>query len=250
MAGGTPPLRGRDPRFHVGLALVLGLFGFLVATGFVQERVREEHLPSRVDELESLVSRRQDTVGDLAERVQGLEERVSGARREAGRGSALVRGLTERLERVQRVAGLTAVRGPGLVMELADSPRTPRTRAELVDFRIQDVDLQRVTNALWRSGAEAVAVNGQRVVATTAIRVAGNAILVNYRAVSSPYRVTAIGDADVLARGLRDSEIVRRFEVWTQVYGLGFSIERDADLFAPAVRGLGGLRWARPAGER
>ena len=249
MPGGSPPLRGRDPRFQIGLALVLGLFGFLVATGFVQERVREEHVPSRMDELEALVSRRQDSVAELAARVKALSDQVSEARQQAGRDSALIRGLNQRLSRAERVAGLAPVHGPGLVVELADSPRTARTRAELVDLRIQDVDLQRVANALWRAGAEAVAVNDQRVVATTAIRTAGNAILVNYRAVASPYRVTAIGDPDQLRWRLSDSEVVRRFEVWSQVYGLRFSIDRDETLSAPALRGLSKLRWAQPVEE-
>ncbi len=108
------------------------------------------------------------------------------------------------------------------------------------------MDLQLVVNALWRAGAEAIAVNGRRVIGTTAIRKAGSAILVNYRAVSSPYRIVALGDPEALNRRLTESEIAERFDVWTDVYELGFTVERVDVLVAPALQGLQDLRWAAP----
>jgi uncharacterized protein YlxW (UPF0749 family) len=133
-----------------------------------------------------------------------------------------------------------------VTITLSDSPRAPATRADSADLAIQDADLQLVVNELWRAGAEAVAVNGRRVVSTTAIREAGGAILVNYGAVASPYRVVALGRAESLARRLTGSQVARRFQVWTQVYGLGFDVSTVSSLRVPALSGIPVLSAAAP----
>lgn len=237
----------RRPTSEVGLAAVLALFGFLVATGFVQERLREA--PERVEELRRLVEQRQEAIAELSGEVDRLSVRVARVRSRAAEESSRVRDAVARVEALQAAAGLEGLTGPGVVIELTDSPRHPRTREEVISFRIQDVDLQLVVNALWRVGAEAVAVNGRRVVATTAIRKAGTTILVNYRAVASPYRVVAIGDADVLRSRLDGSEIVERFGVWSDVYGLGFSVETRDRVRIPGLEAPPEVRHARPAGD-
>lgn len=236
----------REARVHIGLWIVLALFGFLVSVGFLQERLREEASPRRRAELQRLIDQRREAIRGLSSQVSGLSERVDEVRGRAGRGSGEAEELLRRLEDLRRDVGLQAVEGPGVVVELSDSPRPATTRDELTDLRIQDVDLQLVTNALWRSGAEAVSVNGRRLTATSAIRKAGSAILVNYRAVASPYRITAIGDPEALAEGLERSEIAERFAVWKEIYGLGFSLRSEDSLRAAALSGLQDLQHAVP----
>lgn len=239
----------RRPASGVGLALVLALFGFLVVTGVVQERLREETAPERAEELRRLVEQRQAAILELSEEVDRLSTRVARVRSRAAEESGRVREAVRRAEALQMAAGLEGLAGPGVVLELTDSPRHPRTREELVSLRIQDVDLQLVVNALWRAGAEAIAVNDRRVVATTAIRKAGTTILVNYRAVASPYRVAAIGEQERLRGHLRDSGIADRFEIWRDVYGLGFSVEEHDRVLVPPLEAPPELRHARPVGE-
>jgi uncharacterized protein YlxW (UPF0749 family) len=118
-------------------------------------------------------------------------------------------------------------------------------RPSLADVsRVLDVDLQSVVNGLWSTGAEAVAVNGQRLTATSTIRAAGGAILVDFRPVTSPYEIVAIGPEELAGRfaasGAADGarELVRR-------YGLSFGSEAAEDLRLPAAPGRG-LRYAEP----
>lgn len=236
----------REARIHVGLWSVLALFGFLVSVGFIQERLREESSPLRRAEFQRLIEQRRGAISELSSEVEALSARVDGVRERAGEGSAEVDEVVRRLEELRRVVGVQAVEGPGVVVELSDSPRPATTRDDLTDLRIQDVDLQLVANALWRSGAEAISVNGRRLTAMSAIRKAGTAILVNYRAVSSPYRIVAIGDADALRDGLEGSEIAERFAVWKEIYGLGFSLRSEDALGAPALSGLQDFRHAVP----
>ncbi|HEX9824095.1 MAG TPA: DUF881 domain-containing protein [Actinomycetota bacterium] len=239
----------RSPQ-RVGLTLVLALFGFLLAVGVIQERLREEEesSPLRRAQLESLVQQRRDTISELAREVERLAARVDEVQRESGRDSEEVRGVLAEIAALEARAGVAGVQGPGLVVELSDSPEVPQTLEEVSDLRIQDVDVQLVVNSLWRAGAEAISVNGLRVASTTAIRKAGSAILVNYRAVASPYRVSAIGSPEALESGLLGSEIAQRFEVWEDVYGLGFEVGRSDRVVAPALAGLPELRWAAPEG--
>jgi uncharacterized protein YlxW (UPF0749 family) len=242
----VPPLSAAERRFGPGFAAVLLVLGFMVAVGFVQERVREQDLPTRARELQGLIKQRRDRVGALAGTVELLDARLDRLLRSQAEASGEISALVSRVEALLGPAGVTAVEGPGVVVELADSTREPVAGEAESDLRIQDTDLQLVVNALWRSGAEAVAVNGRRVISTTAIRAAGRSILVNYRAVSSPYAVVAIGDPGTLQQGL--TVLVDRYEVWQEIYGLEFSM-RGADLVeAPALDGAPDLRSARPAG--
>jgi uncharacterized protein YlxW (UPF0749 family) len=235
--------RSRPPRSSAAAAAVLLAFGFLLATGLVQERLREEQLPRSTAELIALIRARRSTVQDLAAQVQELSGQIDQLQGSAAQGSTRLQELLRRLDALRAGAGLEAVEGPGVVVELTDSPRAATSAAE-TDLRIQDVDLRLVVNALWRAGAEAVAINGQRVVATTAIRRAGDAVLVNYRAVQSPYRVVALGDPVGLEEGLETSGVTGQFEVWREVYGLGFEVARADDLRVPAVVALPEVRWS------
>jgi uncharacterized protein YlxW (UPF0749 family) len=233
---------------YVGFTIVLVLLGFLVSTGFVQERLREQQLPSRRQELQALVRERQADVRALATEVAQLSDRLAEIRHRLASGSSQVRAVVEETEALRVPVGVAGAHGPGVVVELADSPRSPSSRAESADFRIQDVDIQLVVNTLWNAGAEVVAVNGRRIVTTTAIRQAGGTILVNYSAVASPYRVVAIGDADALHDRMTRSEVAERFAVWTDIYGLRFSVHRVGNASVPALGGVSELEWARPAG--
>jgi uncharacterized protein YlxW (UPF0749 family) len=241
---------GRDggSRGH-GLAFpaLLLVVGFSVTAAVAQERIEEERLPEQTEELVGEVRRRQAAVRDLAEQIRSLSEELARVQREGAGESARVRAVVDRVEELRARAGLATLRGPGVAVELADSPEAPRTGGDVTDLRIQDVDLQLVVNALWAAGAEAVAVNGLRVAGGTAIGQAGDAILVNFRAVSSPYRVTAIGDPAGLRRRLLGSDIVRQFEVWTPVYGLAFSVRSSREVTVPALPAGTEASWARPS---
>ncbi len=105
------------------------------------------------------------------------------------------------------------------------------------DLVIHEQDLQAVVNALWASGAEAVAVNGERITARSAIRCVGNTLLLHGSVYAPPYRVAAVGDPEALAAGLRSDEAVERFLVAAEEFRLGFSVRRQTGLRLPAFHG-------------
>ena len=238
-----------ERRQGFALPAVLVVLGFVAAAALAQERVREEQLPGRTAELIDLVRRRQDSIAALSADVRTLGRRLADAQNEAGRESRELRAVIADIERLRGPVGLGGVQGPGLVVELSDSAQVATTRGELTDFRIQDVDIRLVVNSLWAAGAEAVAVNGRRVTSTTAIGEAGDAVLVNFTAVSSPYRIESIGHPEALRQGMAESEIAERFDVWTEVYGLGYSVRAADELTLPGLAVPRDLEWAAPAEE-
>ena len=239
-------MRAPGPRVQVGLALVLLLLGFLASSAFVQERLRERELPERRKALEQLVAERRESIDALLAQTRRIEEKLRRVEARVGSGSAELGALLREVNGLRVAAGMGALRGPGVVVTLEDSDRAPASRSEASDLRIQDLDLRSVVNTLWRAGAEAVSINGRRVVSTTAIRAAGGSILVNYGAVTSPYRIVALGQPETMRRMMAGSEVGRRFQVWTQVYGLGFDVATAPAIRVPALRGGVAVRYASP----
>ncbi|TRW43323.1 DUF881 domain-containing protein [Georgenia yuyongxinii] len=142
-------------------------------------------------------------------------------------------------------SGQTRVRGEGLVIELADSRAAQEGTPGTEDERVQDVDLQVLVNALWASGAEAIAIDGQRLGSTSAIRAAGQTILVNLAPVVSPYVVEVIGDPVDLQTKLSRTAAANHLSVLRTTYDITVSMRPAEDL------DLGGnpsrtLRFAEP----
>ena len=137
-------------------------------------------------------------------------------------------------------AGLLPVSGPGLLVTLADAE--PDADADPVGGtaeadprgQVRDGDLQLVVNALWAAGAEAVSINGQRLGPTTAIRFAGDAVLVDFRPVTNPYLVSAIGDPATLRSRFLASPEVNALAVISETYGLRFEFAQEDELSLPA----------------
>jgi uncharacterized protein YlxW (UPF0749 family) len=133
--------------------------------------------------------------------------------------------------RAGAAAGTVPVTGPGMVVTVDDAPDATSDRQ-----RVYDQDLQKLVNGLWAAGAEAVSVNGQRISSLTAIRLAGQAITVNFRSLRRPYVVSAIGDPDELPARFVDTAGGTWWLNLKQVYGLRFDLSSADSLRLPAVR--------------
>lgn len=231
-------------------AIVLGgalaITGFLLVTAVLtgrEERARTE--PRQADMIE-LIDARTSLVDDLDEAVELVRRDVAAAQTQATRFSARERSTTERLEALAELAGTVPLQGRGIVVRLSPSDREPPSPEEAGAYRIHDTDVRLVVNALFAAGAEAVAVNDSRIVATTPIRAAGDTIVVNFRPLSPPYEIAAIA-AD--RRAFEASEIARRFDRWTDLFGLGFRVRDEEELTVPAYSGRVSISTATPTGS-
>lgn len=218
-------------RIRASLAAVLAVVGFLtlVASSGVENARRGAE--SRRSGLVGLIRDRQSEVEELGASLVQLRSEVLAARRRLSDQSA---GEARRVRGVQMRAGTLPMRGPGVVVTLSDSAREPDDVADLAALAVRDVDVQLVVNALWEAGAEAVAVNGQRLVATSPIRAAGETITVNFRPLVPPFEVRAIGaDKERFER----SGIARRFRRWVNDLGLGFAVKEQRGVEVPGFLG-------------
>jgi uncharacterized protein YlxW (UPF0749 family) len=246
----VPDGSGRRGR-SLPLVAVLSVVGLVTGIAGAQVR-RSESDAGRIRR--SLVAevRRETAVTDrLATQAERLRAQVAVERSQVL--GADTQGQDAEVARLELATGATAVHGPGLVVTLDDAPdagtgTTASRGGQPGDGRIYDRDLQDVVNALWAAGAEAVSINGQRLTALTAIRSAGEAILVDFRPLAPPYALRAIGDVDTLQTRFVDSETARRFQTWTSLYGIGFDVARAPELRLPAASSPD-LRVAVPGGS-
>lgn len=131
-------------------------------------------------------------------------------------------------------AGLTAVKGRGVVITLDDAPEGDLTEQAIAHA----ADLRDLISLLRGSGAEAIAINGERVVSTTAIDCIVNTILVNQTRLSNPFVVRAIGDADKLARLADDPQIMQDLHRRVLTDGIVYRVEPQSEISLPAYQGM------------
>lgn len=225
--GARPRRSARWARLLAG-TLIIGLLG---AVAVVQVRRGEPVAQRQRRALLGQITQRTEEDDGLQRQADRLRAQTDNLRRAALARSDAGRAARRDLDRLAAAAGAGPVHGAGLTVVLDDS----RTRGDLRSGRITDQDMQRLVNALWAAGATAVAVNGQRIAATTAIRFAGDAILVDYRPLSRPYTVTALGDPGGLDRAFAGSPAARSFRTLKAAFGIRFDIHQEDSVRLPAA---------------
>lgn len=187
----------------------------------------------------------------LIDRIKAADQRVAQAQKDVAQsgvdlaaaesahlaGTSLGEQAQKRLEVLRRATGFTTLSGPGLQVTLDDAPNSGSfVGTEISLGKVQDRDVQSVTNGLWAAGATGIAINGQRLTALSAIRNAGPAILVDYRPLSPPYRIVAISDsADATAGTFRDGVAGLMLEELANKYGVVWNIATLGETTLPAA---------------
>ena len=263
-AAGEPEHRGGAAVLLAGLAAV----GLLLATAAVQTQERSSATAEARDALTAEVEDRTATNDRLERQLDRQRAQVARARTERLRITAEGARLSRTLTALEAATGAGPVAGPGMTIRLTDAPEDPdgadvdpRTDTTADEGRVSDRDLQTVVNEVWVAGAEAITVNGQRLTALSAIRAAGEAVLVDFRPISPPYEVAAIGPPEMRSRfvdGFGGSylQVLRD-------YGIDYAVQDDGDLALGASAGVtvryavsptdvpsGATGTRRPDGER
>ena len=249
-AGPRPPWSRRH-RGQLLVALTLALAGLLGAVTYREAAAGAQGREQAREALRGDIAQEQDTNDELVAQLQELTREVTRTREDALARSVVGQRALERLAAAEQGAAVLPVSGPGLRITLGNAP--PAADSDPVGGSdqlaeagiVQDGDLQLAVNALWAAGAEAISINGQRVGTSTAIRQAGEAILVDFRPVASPYEVLAVGEPDDLARSFLASPEANTLGEYSLDYGVVFDFARADDLDLPAGTAAE-LRSARP----
>ncbi|MDR7415042.1 MAG: DUF881 domain-containing protein [Armatimonadota bacterium] len=242
-------MRASGRSLQAVLGVVLLAVGFLVtwqlrAEYAIRQRLR---IPSqRLEELGFLLQEqarhRERLESEIAQLRKQLERYADAASRER----AVLAAMRQRLVELQALSGVRAVRGPGVVVEVRDSARALQPGDDPNLTLIHYTDLHAIMATLWAAGAEAMALNGERVAPTTGLSCVGTTILCNTKRIAPPYVIAAIGDPDRLLSALRAPDsplgLLLAFE-------FPVTVRRVNQLELPAYRGSFQFRFAKPEAE-
>lgn len=227
--GTALPRTARSVSTLVAIAVALGL-GTTAATIALRQpassaqRAREI-LEAQIEERTANATALQTQIDDLTGQVGTLQSEILGDDDLAVRQGS---------NPVAVESGVVAVAGRGLRIVLTDAP-TDDPDTQDPTLRVQDVDLQVVVNGLWASGAEAIAVNGHRLTSMTAIRSAGDAVLVDLVPLSSPYKIDAIGDPVAMQPALARTSAGQHMSTLRTTYGIGVQMTSKSHLALPGT---------------
>ena len=224
-----------------GMLGVVTVFGLLLSTAAVQESRTPEVQASSRASLISQIEKRRDQLTDYQDRLGGLEAGIDTLERRTTDLADAEGAATARLERLLTRTGFGPVRGPGVQIVVDDSPSGVATEV------VRDTDLAQLVDALWSVGAEAIAVNEQRLTVLSSIRNVGTAVHVNGVPLAPPYVVEAIGNPDTMPADLATSPRGAAFFGLADALTLVYSIRGQSELALPAAP-LRPLRWADETG--
>lgn len=173
-----------------------------------------------------------DEQADLKKEIANLQGSIDEIQKES-LNSSLTKDQLATLKNAKAKAGITSLNGQGIILTLDDS----KNGVSSEDSIIHAADLRDVINLLWGSGAEAISVNGQRVVVNTAIDCIVNTILVNDSRIASPFRIEAIGDQSYMYDNLVNPLILASLHDRNKNQGIVFDLSKNNDITVPAFDG-------------
>jgi uncharacterized protein YlxW (UPF0749 family) len=233
--------RTRRPGGRVLTALVCVLAGLMVMVSAVNARGTDLR-PGRNTDLVSLVQSQSRRNAELARQVSSVRAQVDALSAVENPDS----GLQAQLERSTAAAAFTAVSGPAVTVTLDDAPETVAADGIDADLLVvHQQDIQAVVNALWGGGAEAMTIQGQRVISTTGVKCVGNTVVLHGIPYAPPYVISALGDVSRLQGALAGSPSLQIYQQYVAAYGLVYreAVAPRADF--PAHEGSLDLQYAR-----
>jgi uncharacterized protein YlxW (UPF0749 family) len=222
----------------IGL-VVLAVFGVLVATAAVQTSRNADESASSRESLVRQVNSRKSELNGKRDRAVSLSRSVAALQDSNLQATNQGRAVRSRLDRLGIVSGSVPAKGQGIRVVVDDAPGATEDKQQVLDQ-----DLQKLVNALWLIGAEAISINGQRVTNLTAIREGGSAITVNFVSMNRPYTVSAIGNKNQMAAKLLDTDGGRTWLTLRASFGLKFDVSSEDSMTLPAADPFT-LRYAR-----
>lgn len=224
------------------IGIILGIMCFALTVGIcVQVRTVEKtnstiSSNATVNNLRDQILRFKERYEDLSEELDVLEEKLELARAEATKDNEGLSNLQEQIVKANKLLGLTEVKGPGVKIKLQDanvSSSTALSTDNLSVLVVHDIDVRCVINELKSAGAEAISINGQRIVSTSSIMCVGNVIEVNGQRIGTPFEILAIGLPEQLANLERPGGYLNTLKR----YGIEASLEKSNSITIPKYTG-------------
>ncbi len=226
-------------KWHVLVGLVCFISGVLIALNYKVTGLQFDSSAQRNRNLVSMIRTQERNNRELEKEIGTIRGDLDSYQKAITSGEGSLSVVQKNLSDLKLLAGLVEMKGPGIVVTLKDHEQASSAKNP-EDFMIHYSDILYIVNDLRSAGAEAISVNGIRIVTTSDIRCAGNIIQVNARRLAPPYTITAIGDQKQL-------ELFVRSGTYYALEAAKFpvSIEKSASLTVPAYKGSYTFNYAK-----
>ncbi|MBE3592021.1 MAG: DUF881 domain-containing protein [Thermoanaerobacter sp.] len=235
----------------LSLMLVFIAMGFMISMQF--KTVQGGNIPptsisatnyARLEELTQQLKKAQEEKANLEQQLEELTKRFKEYEDAASKDDAALKNLQQDVEKYKILAGLTDMVGPGVIVTVNDSDLQPRDGEDPNLYLVHDEDLLNIVNELKAGGAEAIAINDQRIIAMSEIRCVGPTININSTRYAPPYVIKAIGDPDTLQAALNlKGGIVDTL----RFYGIKVDIQTSDKIVVPKYSNPIKFFYAKPA---
>jgi uncharacterized protein YlxW (UPF0749 family) len=235
-----------------GLAVLLAsaMLGFLLTLQIQTAMNRPPATPEYSRDLSAVTIQRLEVEQkSLKDSIARLRARIVTQQQAATSGASSLSSLTQEMERQRLAAGMLAPRGPGVSVILDDSTKPMPAGDEAANYLIHDFELRDVASLLWLAGAEAVAINDERLVASTSIYCVGSTIIVNNTRLSPPFEIRALGNPSQLEDALKDPGTLKKIKSRSNLYGIQFKYAQSKEMTLPAFTGGFAIKYASPPGK-
>ena len=176
----------------------------IVGTSFAADSLKEEVLKWK------------ESSEDLYKILENTETELESARQEATKENSKGTELEEQLSKINKLLGVTELNGRGVIVTLSDnngiSVNNLDGEENINNYLIHDEDIWSVINELFNAGAEAISINGQRIIGSTAITCSGTVITINGVKLNSPFKISAIGNPESLSSIARPGGYIEYIE--------------------------------------
>ena len=234
------------PSWQITLGAALLALGFLIAAQLASEGPRVRYTTQERTPLLETARELQAQQDDLKVQILTLRERIQTIERQGEGSAGLVSQLNAQLEQARIAAGLIPLIGTGIVLQLEDSQEPVPQDGSASDYLVGSRDIRTVVDELWGAGAEAIAVNGERITPATAIIDIGSSLLVNSAYLAPPYQITALGPRDLYERLSQSPGFTDFVRSRAEAYGIRLSFAEPDSVDMPAFVGTVTLRYSRP----
>jgi uncharacterized protein YlxW (UPF0749 family) len=239
-----------DPRRRLkhafALLLPATLFGFLVTAQWQGQQERSQIAVRYNAPLTDAALALQREQNELKAQLQDLRAQLDQIQANASTQSGAASEVQQKIADLRAEAGLAAMTGDGVTVVLDDSHTVAPGAANLDQAICHSTDLTDILNTAWRGGAQAIAVNLQRVVFSTSVYCVGSTIMVNGTLMSPPFNVAVIGPQDRILGAFDDPSQLKDIKTRRDVQGLGFRVTRTSAIKVPAYDGAVTVRVAIP----
>jgi uncharacterized protein YlxW (UPF0749 family) len=236
--------------WQIPVSIAFVLLGIVIVIQFrIQQKEGFPYSSVPVAKLASVINQLEEERNKLQSEVQSQRDQLNRYDEVTSKDLSQLKTLKEQVLNARLAAGVVSVKGEGIVVVLHDSIMSPQPNEDPYFFLVHDVDLRSLITELWSAGTEAIAINDQRVIATTSIRCVGPAILVNTNRLVPPYEIKAIGSSEKLETALRMAGGYIDSMALSIRNGVSINITQQKDIKIPAYNGPLVFQYATPDKE-